>query len=194
VTAGGCEGSWSRLDPDLPFTAKAAPKKAECWSCLRTVDVEWVGEPGEYRLVMHPQEDRSSWVPPLEDRGSRVPPRGDPEKLARLAESVKLLTDWARGEPGSYSQHRIARDLADAALDLAGCVQEEEALRDPRDIRGVIDAAEIVQQEYRNGELNHLGIATAAGHERYAAGVAEALHWVLGEPPWADLERLLDED
>jgi hypothetical protein len=183
VTAGGCEGSWSRLDPDLPFTAKAAPKKAECWSCLQTVDVEWVGEPGEYRLVMHPPENRDS----------RLLPRADPQKLARLAESFQLLADWAGGVRGSYSQHRIARDVADAALDLAGCV-EEEALRDPRDIRGVIEAAEIVQEEYRNGELDHLGIATAAGHERYAAGVAEALHWVLGEPPWADLERLLDED
>jgi hypothetical protein len=62
------------------------------------------------------------------------------------------------------------------------------------EIRGVIDAAEIVQAMYRNGELAHLGLATASGRERYASGVQEALRWVLGEEPWADLERLIEEE
>jgi hypothetical protein len=39
-----------------------------------------------------------------------------------------------------------------------------------------------------------LGLAAASGRERYASGVQEALRWVLGEEPWADLERLIEEE
>jgi hypothetical protein len=81
------------------------------------------------------------------------------------------------------------------AAELAGELprRQEDVIRDVREIRGVVEAAEILQDDYRHGVLQEkFGLATAIGWERYAAGVAEALLWVLGEAPWADLERLIE--
>jgi hypothetical protein len=97
-----------------------------------------------------------------------------PERAARVADVLRGFTD-----------DELAAELARRG--------NRGPARDVREIRGVVEAAEILQDDYRHGVLQEkFGLATAIGWERYAAGVAEALLWVLGEAPWADLERLIE--
>jgi hypothetical protein len=60
-------------------------------------------------------------------------------------------------------------------------------------IHGVIDAAGTVQRNHANGAYDHLGSA-ADGRARYAAGVADALTWVLGHHPGVELAALIGGD
>jgi hypothetical protein len=61
-------------------------------------------------------------------------------------------------------------------------------------IHGVIAAADTVQTNHANGAYDTLAPAAADGRARYAAGVADALTWVLGHHPGAELAALIGGD
>jgi hypothetical protein len=116
--------------------------------------------------------------------------------LYRLNDGVRDLLDaLGIAVEEDDAGDRMVDDVTHAIAGVLDRARDgDKQLRDAGEIRGVVDAAEIVQAMYRNGELAHLGLATASGRERYASGVQEALRWVLGEEPWADLERLIKEE
>jgi hypothetical protein len=61
-------------------------------------------------------------------------------------------------------------------------------------IHAAIDAADTVQRNHAHGAYDTLAPADADGRARYAAGVADALTWVLGHHPVAELAALIGGD
>jgi hypothetical protein len=81
----------------------------------------------------------------------------------------------------------VAAAITPAQQDPTGTFRPAEV------IAAVIAAANTVQHNHAHGAYDTLGPA-ADGRVRYAAGVADALAWVLGNHPSAELAALIGGD
>ena len=86
---------------------------------------------------------------------------------------------------------QLSEDLTRLVADRIERKPLEAPPRDVREVRGVIDAAESVDMDVRTGVI---GGRDAGIRQAYANGAQEALEWVLGADPAADLERLMEGD
>jgi hypothetical protein len=86
--------------------------------------------------------------------------------------------------------------VTDTRLRLVAAAEEAPTglARPAAVIHGVIAAAGAVQRNHARGAYDTLAPAAADGRARYAAGVADALSWVLGDHPGAELAALIGGD